>query len=318
MNLKNFDLNLLRSLEALLTERSVTRAADRVCVSQPTMSGSLQRLRDYFEDQLLIRVGREMELTPLAKSLVGGVRDVLHSIQTTLEIKPSFDPGTARRTFTVSISDYATVILMPFVLKRLAEQAPYISCVIEPLTEAYVDRLASGESDFYIAAGNWRLFGAREPGVEIKTEPLFADTFVCMVDKSHPSIGEQISLEDYKRLPHLLVRLAPGVESMIEHAWKLSELDLKVTATLGGFFTSIFLLLGTPLIATTQRRLAQLLAAILPLKILRCPVEIPTLHESLSWHVRHEFDPGHQYMRRVFAEAAAPLRLSWGEGSVAR
>jgi len=308
MNLKSFDLNLLRSLDALLSERSVTRAADRVCVSQPTMSGSLQRLREYFEDQLLIRVGREMELTPLARSLVVSVRDVLQSIQSTLDIKPSFDPATAKRTFSMSMSDYAAVMLMPVVLERLAREAPYISCSIEPLSHEYFERLGSGATDFSVAAGNWRLFSADEPGRGIRSEPLFSDTFVCVVAKSHPAIDSTLSLEDYKRLPHILVRLGPGVESLIEHAWKIEELDLKVSSTMGSFFTSIFMLLGTPLIATVQKRLAELVVASLPLKVLPCPVVVPALHESLSWHVRHEFDPGHQYMRAVFAEAAATLR----------
>jgi DNA-binding transcriptional LysR family regulator len=310
MNLKSFDLNLLRSLDALLSERSVTRAADRVCVSQPTMSGSLQRLREYFEDQLLIRVGREMELTPLARSLVGSVRDVLQSIQSTLDIKPSFEPATAKRTFSMSMSDYAAVMLMPLVLERLAKEAPYISCSIEPLSDEYFDRLSSGDMDFSVAAGNWRLFGADEPGSEIKSELLFSDTFVCIVAKNHPAIDTQITLDDYKRLSHVLVRLGPGVESLIEHAWKIEELDLKIAATMGSFFTSIFMLLGTPLIATVQKRLAELVATSLPLKTLPCPVTVPALHESIFWHVRHEFDPGHQYMRAVFADAAATLRRS--------
>jgi len=231
MNLKSFDLNLLRSLDALLSERSVTRAADRVCVSQPTMSGSLQRLREYFEDQLLIRVGREMELTPLARSLVGSVRDVLQSIQSTLDIKPSFDPATAKRTFSMSMSDYAAVMLMPLVLERLAKEAPYISCSIEPLSDKYFDRLSSGDMDFSVAAGNWRLFGADEPGSEIKSELLFSDTFVCIVAKNHPAIDTEVTLDDYKRLPHILVRLAPGVESLIESATANSPANCPSTAT---------------------------------------------------------------------------------------
>src|SRR5260370_7621762 len=132
MNLKSFDLNLLRSLDALLSERSVTRAADRVCVSQPTMSGSLQRLREYFEDQLLIRVGREMELTPLARSMAASVRDLLQSIQSTLDIKPSFAPATARRTFSTSMSDYAATTLLPPPLARLATYGPPIPPPLEP------------------------------------------------------------------------------------------------------------------------------------------------------------------------------------------
>ena len=308
MNIKSFDLNLLRSLDALLSERSVTRAADRVCVSQPAMSGALQRLREYFEDQLLIRVGREMELTPLAKSMVTSVRDVLHDIQVTLETKPTFDPTTAKRTFSVSMSDYVTFVLMPLVLKRLVAQAPYMTCHIEPLNEACFNRLDSGESDFCVAADRWRLFGDNEPSTQIRSEPLFSDSFVCIVDKDHPTVTDHISLEDFKRLPHNLVRIGRGVESITEHAWKVAGLDLNIAATAPSFCTSIFMLPGTPVVATTQRRLANVFAASLPLKIVPCPVEVPSLHEALAWHERHEFDPGHQYMRRVFADAAAQLK----------
>jgi LysR family transcriptional regulator, nod-box dependent transcriptional activator len=308
MNFKTFDLNLLRSLDALLSERSVTRAADRVCVSQPAMSGSLQRLRDYFEDQLLIRVGREMELTPLAKSMVTSVRDVLHSIQVTLEVKPSFDPTTARRTFTASMSDYVAFVLMPLVLRRLVVQAPYMSCHVEPLNEGCFNRLDTGESDFCVATDRWRLFGENEPSAEIRSEPLFSDSFVCIVDRDHPTVTDHISLEDFKRLPHAVVRIGRGVESIVEHAWKVANLDLNIAAAAPSFCTSIFMVPGTPIVATTQERLAIAFAASLPLKIVPCPIEVPTLHEAVAWHVRHEFDPGHQYMRRIFAEAAAELR----------
>jgi LysR family transcriptional regulator, nod-box dependent transcriptional activator len=308
MNLRGFDLNLLRSLDALLSERSVTRAADRVFVSQPTMSGALQRLREYFADQLLIRVGREMELTPLARSLAGPVHEVLQNIQATLEIRPSFDPATVKRVFRVAMTDYAAVILMPLVLQRLAQLAPYISCDIEPLTEAIYNNLASGDTDFVIAGGNWRLFGGPEPSAEIRSELLFSDSFVCVVDRNHPTVNDTLTLDEYRRLPHQLVRLGPGTESLIEHAWKVAELDMKVATTTGSFLLCICLIPGTPVVATTQKRLAQLLAAALPLKIVPCPVAVPALHEALMWHARNEFDPGHEFMRGVFAEAAAHLR----------
>ena len=307
MNIKSFDLNLLRSLDALLSERSVTRAAERMCVSQPAMSGALQRLRDYFEDQLLIRAGREMELTPLAKSMLASVRDVLHGIQVTLETRPSFDPKTAKRSFRVSMSDYVAVVLMPHVLKRLVEQSPYMSCHVEHLNEESFNRLDSGESDFCISSNRWTLFGANEPGDEIQSEPLFSDSFVCVVDKDHSMVTDHISFEDFKRLPHNLVSLGRGVESITGYAWKAAGLDLNIAATAPSFCTAILMLPGTPVVATTQRRLATRLAASLPLKIVKCPIEVPSLHEALTWHSRHEFDPGHQYMRRVFSEAAAAL-----------
>ena len=119
---------------------------------------------------------------------------------------------------------------------------------------------------------------------------------------------DSLSLEDYRRLPHQLVRLGPGTESLIEHAWKVAELDMKVATTTGSFLLSVCLIPSTPVVATTQKRLANLLAASLPLKVIPCPVAVPALHESLMWHARNEFDPGHEFMRGVFGAAAAQLR----------
>jgi LysR family transcriptional regulator, nod-box dependent transcriptional activator len=307
MNLRSFDLNLLISLDALLAERSVTRAAERVCVSQPTMSGCLQRLREHFADQLLIRVGREMELTPLARSLVIPVHEVLNGIQTTLNRKPTFDPQTAKRSFHICMTDYAAMVIMPIVLKRLAAEARYMSCHVEPLSEASFDRLSSGDLDFGIVADRWRLFGEHLPSAEIRNEALFSDDFVCIVDRDHPTVRDRLTLDDYKRLPHNLVRFGRRIESIVEHAWRLADLDLTVAATAPSLTSLVFMLPGTPNIATTQSRLARIIATSLPLKIFPCPLEIPPVNEALAYHSRHEFDPGHQFMRRVFIEAAAQL-----------
>jgi LysR family nod box-dependent transcriptional activator len=131
MQLNRFDLNLLISLDVLLHEKNVTRAAERVHVSQPAMSAALHKLREYFNDQLLVRVGREMELTPRGLSLVEPVREALLSIQATLGTQPSFDPKTAQREFTIIVSEEAVPGFLPAILRRLAGEAPGIRCRIE-------------------------------------------------------------------------------------------------------------------------------------------------------------------------------------------
>src|SRR6202000_282546 len=123
MQLNRFDLNLLIALDALLHEKNVTRAAERVFLSQPAMSASLQKLRDFFQDQLLVRVGRDMELTPRAQSLVQPVREALLKVQATLGTHPTFDAATVRRTYTVIATDEAIPELVPRVLNRMAREA---------------------------------------------------------------------------------------------------------------------------------------------------------------------------------------------------
>lgn len=302
-----FDLNLIRVLYVLLEERNVTHAAERLCVSQPAMSGALQRLREYFKDQLLVRAGREMELTPLARSLIEPVRELLLSIRETLDTRPRFDARTTKRAFSLAMSDYAALVLMPRVLKRLAEKAPYISCHVEPLIETTFAKLSSNDVELCVGSDNWRLYGNLEPKGEIRSSPLFTDEFVCVVDRDNPLVGDTLSAEHYKQMPHAAVRLCRGFSSVVEHAWTLADLNLNIMATAPSFSTLMFMVPGTPLIATTQARLARILAQSLPLKQVPCPIPMPRLTEVLIWHARNDFDPGHDFLRAIIVEAASQI-----------
>src|SRR6202451_3012829 len=128
MQLNRFDLNQLIALDSLLREKNVTRASEKLCVSQPAMSAALHKLRDYFGDQQLVRVGREMELSPRGLSLVEPVHEALLRIQAARGTQPSFEPGTPQREFTVIVSEEAVLGLLPAILQRVAAQAPQIRC----------------------------------------------------------------------------------------------------------------------------------------------------------------------------------------------
>lgn len=302
-----FDLNLLRVLDVLLEERNVTHAAERLCVSQPAVSGALNRLRDYFNDRLLVRAGREMEPTPLARSLAGPVKDLLIQIQDTLDTQPRFDAATTKRAFTFAMSDYAAFVLMPRVFKILATRAPYVCCHVEPLGDAAFARLATNEVEFCVGSDNWRLYGNVEPGAEIRSAPLFSDAFICVTDAANPLVGAELTAETYKQMPHVAVRFGRGFSSVVEHAWTLADLSLNVAATAPSFSTLIFMVPGTPLVATAQARLARVLACSLPVRLTPCPIPMPPLNEMLIWHARNELDPGHAFLRSVVEQAALSL-----------
>jgi LysR family transcriptional regulator, nod-box dependent transcriptional activator len=300
-----FDLNLLRALDVLLEEQNITHAAARMNVTQPAMSGALQRMRDYFGDQLLIRVGREMKLTPLAQSLAGPVRALLTDIRQTLGVDPQFDPKTTRRDFTIAMSDYAAFMIMPKLLERLASTAPYISCNIVPLDEAVFARLASNEIEFSIASDHWRGYGTYEsPGRDIRSNLLFTERFVCVVDAANPITGPALSLEDYLNMQHLVVRMEGRMLSIVEHTWRVEDLSPRVVASATSFTSVIGMLRGTPYVATVQARLSRALAASLAVREMTCPIEIPQLREALLWHSRNDFEPGHRFMRDLIIEAA--------------
>src|SRR4051812_9229618 len=151
MDLHLFDLNLLVALDALLAERSVTRAGSRLNLSQSAMSGTLARLRHHFDDELLIPVGRQMVLTPVAEALVDPVRDILLRVRGTLGSKPRFDHATARRHLSLAVSDYVTEILMADVLREAREEAPHITFELRPMGRRANEDLESGELDFLVA-----------------------------------------------------------------------------------------------------------------------------------------------------------------------
>jgi DNA-binding transcriptional LysR family regulator len=161
MQLNRFDLNLLIALDALLREKNVTRAAERVFVSQPAMSAALQKLRAYFYDPLLVRVGRDMQLTPKGLSLVEPVHEVLLRVQATLATQPTFDPGSARRSFTLVVASSALALLLPQLLDRMVRDAPGVQCHVDSLNATSLSRLEYGDVDLCIAIDDPQFFGQR-------------------------------------------------------------------------------------------------------------------------------------------------------------
>lgn len=307
MDLSRFDLNLLRALDVLLEERNVTRAAERLFVTQQAASGALQRLRRHFSDELLSRVGRHLEPTPLGRSLVNPVREALLAAQSALDTRPTFDPEVSHAVCRIAITDYALVVLLPRFLRLLSAQAPHMRCVVEQMTQNSFDRLAMGDLDFCLTAHDIRLYGSHRPGKRIRSAPMFHDDFVCVVDPAQIDVSDGISLPTYRKLRHNSVAFGQGVATIVETAWAKSGYDFDVAVKAPNFAALIFMLPGTPLIATTQRRLAHTLAPRLGLAITECPLRIPKLQEILMWHERSEQDPAHQYLREIFQAAVVDL-----------
>jgi LysR family transcriptional regulator, nod-box dependent transcriptional activator len=301
MQYSTFDTNLLRTLDALLAERSVTRAAGRLCVSQPAMSGSLQRLRDHFNDPLLIRVGRDMALTPLGEALSGPVRETLLRIESTLAIRPEFDPARARRTFRIGMSDYAAFVLMGPLLQRLAVEAPSIACRVPAYGPETLHALETGEIDMLVNVDGCEFVSHHRAAGDLKMRALHDDDFVCVIDAA---LGPILTLADYRRLPHVVTRFDDRLETLVERTWRREGLDPTVVASATGFAATLAMLPGTAMIATVQRRLAQRLAPALGLAVHECPIAIPPMRQILMWHPRGDIDPAHRYLRDLLVDVA--------------
>ncbi|HTT03420.1 MAG TPA: LysR family transcriptional regulator [Steroidobacteraceae bacterium] len=304
MQLNRFDLNLLIALDALLHEKNVTRAAERVFVSQPAMSAALQKLRDYFSDPLLVRVGRDMELTPRGLSLVEPVREALLSIQATLGTQPSFDPATVKRTFTVIVTDEAAPRTVAALLRRLAREAPGIQCHIEQVSQTSLTRLEYGDADLCLCLDILRLFGLRSYPDSLRVVELRPVRWVCAVCRDHPTVTDELTLPQYQALAHVFARPNGHTAPVEELVRRLLNMDIDVRATAQSLLELPFMLPGTPLAATLPERIATLVAPLLPLKTLALPFDVLDGHEVLLWHKRNEPDPGHAWLRTLLIEVA--------------
>jgi LysR family transcriptional regulator, nod-box dependent transcriptional activator len=305
MQLNRFDLNLLIALDALLHEKNVTRAAERVFVSQPAMSAALQKLRDYFSDPLLVRVGRDMELTPKGLSLVEPVREALLRIQITLGTQPTFDAAKVQRSFTVICSADAHLRVMPAALRRVVREAANVQCHIEQFSETTLSRLEYGDADMYLGMNMLSVFGARAFPDTLRVVDVRPVEWVCVVCPDHPTVHDALTEEQFHSLPHLIGwpnSHSVPLEEFTRRMFNSSEIIVRATAQ--SLVDIPFLIQGSEMIATIPKRIATLLGGFTQLKMFPVPVRIPETREVLVWHKRNEPDPGHAWLREMLLEIA--------------
>jgi LysR family transcriptional regulator, nod-box dependent transcriptional activator len=298
VHLDRLDLNLLVALDALLAEQSVTRAAGRLSLSQPAMSGALTRLREHFEDELITRVGRSMVLTPFGAGLAPRVRDLLSEISMVANARAAFNPASAERQFTLVASDYALSLMLPLIVPRLAAAAPNITLHAEVRGPDHEERFARGLVDLVIVPQSMAL--QHHP-----TLPLFTDEYVCIAWKGNREIAEELTLETYLRLGHAIrVNRASGAPMLDELAINELGYRRKVVLSVSSFELLPLAIAGTPLIASLQRRLAEQFARIHPITIHPHPVDIRPLELSLQWPAFRDDDPGGRWLRQLFVTTA--------------
>lgn len=301
-DLRNLDLNLLPVLDALLAERNVTRAAERLGVSQPTTSVALQRLRRHFSDDLLRRVGNRYELTPLATQLAGLVPAAVGGVRRVFETTDEFDPATASREFSLVVSDYGATVLGDHLCTLVDERAPGIRLRFEQQTTELVESAheALRSADGLVLPTG---FISGLPRIE-----LYEDSWVIVADADHPEIGESLTMADVQRLPWVVAYHTPSAFTGAMQQLRHLGVEPTVAVVVESFMTVPFLVLGTRRIAVLQARLAQKLAFAAGLRVLPCPWDVVTLTEAFWWHPSLDADPAHRWLRDAVAEAGSRVR----------
>ena len=296
--LSGLNLNALVALDALLSERNVTRAARRVGITQPAMSQSLARLRELFGDPLLVRKGRSMVLTPRAEAMLAPLSDALLSVERALQLGMGFDAATSTRIFKIALTDLSVTMVLPSVLRFIGEQAPGIRLQAEPLSSGRLhDKLSSGEVDLVIA-----VYLSSAEG--LRTETLLVDDYVCLVRRGHPlSRRKRVRIEDYQEHGHLAYTPVGFVPPPMSEA-------VPGVASASGIRVSVPYLLALPevvrrtdLVATVPRQLLRAPIDFDGLATLEAPGELPPVVHSQWWHPRFDSDPAHQWLRERVREA---------------
>jgi len=296
MHLRGLDMNLLVALDALLKDKNISRAAERLHLSQSGMSTALGRLREYFDDQLLVPIGRKMVLTPLAESLAVPVSDILIQVRSVIDHKPTFNPAQSERCITIMCSDYIASAFLPRFLQRLQAQAPKISVDLIA-QEAYLDGpLSRGEVDFLI-------FPAQFASPDHPSERLFSENHVCIAWDQNRAIGDTLSFDTYMAAHHVVARFGEARTPTID-SWVADSFEQKrmIAVSVMNFLAIPYHVVGTDRLATVHARSAEMYARALPLRIFPLPFEVPPIDVAFQWHRYNDGNPTMIWLRSLMLE----------------
>ncbi len=309
MNLRRLDLNLLVLFDALMSERNVTRAAQRIGLSQPAFSNALSRLRHYLKDELFTRGPEGMQPTPRALELAPSIHAALSSIEHALD-PVSFDPATATRTFTIDTNDYIVTTAIAHLMGRLAREAPFVDVRVLPPAGRALERLEAGEADFAVGVYS-------DPPDRFAVEKLDDNVFVCLMGQGHPLARGKLDLARYAAAKHLLITPRGDPSGFVDEALARQGLSRRIALTVNHFAVAPVVVASSDLIVTLPKRIADFYAPLFDLVMRPSPVETSPSYSSIDllWHRRLGAHPAYQWFRQRLKEVivehtARPLRAA--------
>ena len=291
MALGGTDLNLLLSLKVLLEEGNVTRAGQRLELSQPAMSAALARLRRRFDDELLVRAGRDYELTPFARDLLPEVQHAVRLMGRALHLEDEFDPATSGRTFRLAMSDYAIAVVHEPLVRLMRDTAPGVRLTIEHLgPESRTSERVLIEHDALIAP-----LGFGFPG---ESRPLWRDRMVVIADRDNPRLLDgRLTLEDLAELPHAVPSFGPGVLTPVDRVFGELGIDRRIALQVYGFLPLPFVIEGTDMVAVVPELLARIhVRDGGPLVMVEPPFDEVVLAEGYWFAPDRLSDPAHRWL----------------------
>ncbi|WP_308311051.1 LysR family transcriptional regulator [Streptomyces sp. GbtcB6] len=299
MNLSRLDLNLVLALRALLEERNVTRAGERVGLSQPAMSAALSRLRRHFDDELLARTGNTYELTPLGVALRDRSATACDLLERVFASQADFDPAAEIREFTLLASDYGTAVFGAALARTLHHEAPGIRLTFQhpaPSVQENTATLLSTVDGLLMPHGVIDGF----PAVD-----LYTDRWLCMVADDHPEVGDALTLDQLAGLPWVVYQRP--YDAPVARQLSMIGISPRVEVSVQTFQLLPHMVEGTRRVAMIQERLARRAVLVAGVRVLPCPFEAVPVREAMWWHPVHAQDAAHIWLRRKAAEVGATL-----------
>jgi DNA-binding transcriptional LysR family regulator len=299
MNWGAFDLNLLTVFDAVMQERSVTRAGDRLGLSQPAVSHALGRLRHVLKDELFVRTPEGMVPTPRAEQLAGPLHRALTDMQLALEPE-TFVPEETSRQFAVSVNNYAAVILVPPLIGAVVAAAPSLRLDLRPSGARDVTALLDrGELD--LAVGNFN-----DAGERFAAAPLLEDTFVLAMRPDHPALAERLTPDGLARLRYLDVS-SSGEEPSFLDEWYATHQLTRHVAHRAPRLSAAAILAATDMVAVLSGRLAETWTKLYGLSVCPMPLPSPVIRTGMLWHRRFDNQPAHRWLRNLVRGIAAEI-----------
>jgi len=293
------DLNLLRALFALLEERHVTRAAKRCFLSQPAMSRALDRLRQTFGDELLIRVGRHYERTARGERLLRDLESLLPRLDLLLK-GAQFDPAQSEERFRLTMTDHACVVVLPALVRRVSNVAPKSRLEVIPWHDERFEDVEAGRLDLVLDVA-----GAPP---KLNSEILFKDSFVCVVASRHPFKKGRFTLNEYLKYRHVVVDVLSGQQTPVDRPLAVLGLKRSVGLVLPYFQPACLAVAQSNMILSMPNRLARELEKIAAVRVIKAPPELAGFNYEMTWHARLTADPAHAWFRDQIRAVARELQ----------
>jgi DNA-binding transcriptional LysR family regulator len=301
VSLGRLDLNLLLALESLLEERSVTRAAARMNLAQPTLSASLAKLRRHFGDELLVRSGNEYRLTPLAARLRDRVHIAVTEVDRVFQSRSAFDPATRTREFKLLVSDYALAVIGGPLAELLATEAPHARLHMSPVSSTTADLPEQ------TLLGHDLLFMPHGFIVDMPHQNVFEDEWRCVISADNPLVGDELTVDHLRTLPWATSYSGPTASTPAVRQMRMQGIEPQVQVITDSFLAVPRLVAGSNRVALLQKRLLRDIVPLTGLRVLPCPFPAGPLVEAMWWHPVNDDDPEHAYLRDAVTRACSTL-----------